>query len=275
MLWLVATPIGNLDDFPPRAVAVLKAATAIGAEDTRHSAALLSRFGIGVPVFALHDHNERELAERIVARVNAGERIALISDAGTPLISDPGYRVVAAARTAGLVVRAVPGPCAAVVALSLAGLPTDRFAFEGFMPHKAGERRERLRALAADTRTLVFYESKHRLVEFLRDAAGAFGAARPASLARELTKVHETVLHGSLAELLARVEADAEQQLGEMVVVIGGADTDDADAVRLAEGRRVFELLKAELPPGRAAKLAAAITGAPRNALYASNRAGD
>jgi 16S rRNA (cytidine1402-2'-O)-methyltransferase len=269
---LVATPIGNLDDLPPRAVATLKAVAAIGAEDTRHSATLLARFGIGTPVFAVHEHNEREIAERIVARVRAGESIALISDAGTPLISDPGYRVVTAARAAGITVRAVPGPCAVVVALSLAGLPTDRFVFEGFLPHKAGERRERLRALAMETRTLVFYEAKHRVVDFLQDAAAVLGSERAASLARELTKVHETVLHGTLAELAQRVAADPEQQLGEMVVVIGGAAQDEGDAARLIEGRRVFDLLKSELPPGRAAKLAAAITGAPRNALY---RAGD
>lgn len=267
-LVVVATPIGNLDDLSPRAVATLREASAIACEDTRHSQALMQRFGIGTPLLAYHEHNERELAPRLVERMRAGERIALVSDAGTPLVSDPGYRLVAAAHAAGLPVSTVPGPCAAIAALSVSGLPCDRFAFEGFLPPKQAARRERLRELAAEPRTLVFYESRHRISECLADAAAVLGEARRATLCRELTKLHETVLPAPLGELAARVAADPEQQLGEIVLVVDGAAGDEADAARLREGQRVLALLAKELPPGRAAKLASAITGAPRNALY-------
>jgi 16S rRNA (cytidine1402-2'-O)-methyltransferase len=266
-LIVVATPIGNLDDLAPRAVAALRDADAIACEDTRHSMPLLARFGIGAKLVAYHEHNEREMAEKLVARMRAGERIALISDAGTPLVSDPGYRLVAAAHAAGITVGTVPGPCAAIAALSVSGLPSDRFTFEGFLPAKAGARREKLTALAAEPRTLVFYESRHRIAECLADAAAVFGAQRRATLCRELTKLHETVLPATLGELTARVAADAEQQLGEIVLVVEGAG-DAADAAILREGERVYALLARDLPPGRAAKLAAAISGAPRNALY-------
>ncbi len=267
-LWVVATPIGNREDWSPRAIAVLRSVAAIACEDTRHSGTLFAHFGIGTPTLALHEHNEREMADRLVARLVAGESLALVSDAGTPLLSDPGYRVVAAARRAGVRVSPVPGASALAAALSVAGLPTDRFAFEGFLPAKTGARRERLRALAGEPRTLVFYEARHRVQETLDDAVAEFGAGRPAVLARELTKIHETVLDGTLAELRDRVAADAEQRLGEIVLLIAGApEESDTDAI-LREGERVVRLLAAELPAGKAAKLAAAITGAPRNALY-------
>ncbi len=194
-----------------------------------------------------------------------------MSDAGTPLVSDPGYRLVRAARDAGLRVSPVPGPSALVAALSVAGLPSDRFAFEGFLPAKAAARRERLVALAGETRTLIFYESAHRIEEMLADAVAAFGGERRAVLARELTKLFETVLDGTLAALQAQVAADANQRKGEFVVLVEGAG-EDADA-RLAEGRRVYSLLNAHLPPSAAAKLAAEITGAPRKALYGSEPA--
>jgi 16S rRNA (cytidine1402-2'-O)-methyltransferase len=267
-LVVVATPIGNLDDLSTRAVAALREAAVIACEDTRHSQALMNRFGIGTPLLAYHEHNERELAPRLVERMRAGERIALISDAGTPLVSDPGYRLVAAAHAVGLPVSTVPGPCAAIAALSVSGLPCDRFAFEGFLPPKQAARRERLRVLATEPRTLVLYESRHRVAECLLDAAAVLGEARRATLCRELTKLHETVLPATLGELAARVAADPDQQLGEIVLVIDGAAGEEADAARLREGERVYALLAKELPPGRAAKLAAAITGAPRNALY-------
>jgi 16S rRNA (cytidine1402-2'-O)-methyltransferase len=266
-LTIVATPIGNLDDFAPRAIATLRAAHAIACEDTRHSSTLLSRFAIATPVLAYHEHNERELAPRLVERMRAGERLALISDAGTPLISDPGYRLVAAAHAAGIVVSTVPGPCAAIAALSVAGLPSDRFVFEGFLPSKQAARCERLTALSGETRSLVLYESRHRIAECLADAVAVFGSERRATLCRELTKLHETVLQSTLGELAARVGADPEQQLGEIVLVIEGAG-EDAEAARLREGMRIYSLLSKELPPGRAAKLAATISGAPRNALY-------
>ncbi|KLD80136.1 16S rRNA (cytidine(1402)-2'-O)-methyltransferase [Xanthomonas hyacinthi] len=265
-LHVVATPIGNLADLTPRAQEVLRAVAAICAEDTRRSGQLLAHFGIDKPLVALHEHNEDALAQRIVARLLGGDSLALVSDAGTPLVSDPGYRLVRAAREAGVRVSPVPGACAAIAALSVAGLPSDRFSFEGFLPAKASGRRERLARLAGEPRTLVFYESAHRIVESLADCRAAFGDARPAVLARELTKLFETVLDGSLAELQAQVEADDNQRKGEFVLIVQGAG-DDADA-QLAEGRRVYATLSAHLPPSTAAKLAAEITGAPRKALY-------
>ena len=266
-LWIVATPIGNLDDLSPRARDVLGKVDLIAAEDTRHSAPLLRHFGVGTRCVALHEHNERDASVDLVARMQGGASIALISDAGTPLISDPGFRLVRAAREAGVEVSAVPGPCAAIAALSIAGLPSDRFVFEGFLPPKSSARQSHLESLRSETRTLIFYESSHRILDTLRDAATVFGE-RQAVVARELTKLYETVLDGTLPELCERVAADADQQRGEFVVLIAGS-SDVADAARLIEGRRVFELLRDEMPPGRAAKLASAISGAPRNALYA------
>ena len=273
VLHVVATPIGNLGDLSPRAQQVLRGVDAVCAEDTRHTRQLLAHFGIERPLVALHEHNEDDLAQRIVARLHGGESLALVSDAGTPLVSDPGYRLVRAAREAGIRVSPVPGPSALVAALSVAGLPSDRFAFEGFLPAKASARRERLSALAGEPRTLIFYESAHRIEEMLADAAAAFGGARRAVLARELTKLFETVLDGTLADLHARVAADADQRKGEFVLVVQGVG-EDVDA-KLAEGRRVHAILARQLPPSTAAKLAAEITGAPRKALYGSGAGAD
>lgn len=265
-LFIVATPIGNLGDLTPRALETLRSVAAICAEDTRRSGQLLSHFGVATPLLALHEHNEDALAQRVVERLSAGDSLALVSDAGTPLVSDPGFRLVRAARAAGIKVSPLPGACAAIAALSVAGLPSDRFTFEGFMPAKASARREHLQRLTGETRTLVFYESSHRIAESLADMRAAFGDERPAVLARELTKLFETVLDGTLADLHARVEADDNQRKGEFVVMVQGAG-DDLDA-RLIEGRRVYGLLSQHLPPSAAAKLAAEITGAPRKALY-------
>lgn len=265
-LWVVATPIGQLSDISLRAVEVLRQVAVIAAEDTRHSRPLLSHYSIATPSVPLHEHNEREAVEALVRRMRAGDDVALISDAGTPLISDPGFRLVREARAAGLKVAPVPGACAAIAALSVAGLPSDRFVFEGFLPSKAAARRTRLSQLSADPRTLIFYESPHRVAECLADMADVFGPARAAALARELTKLFETVIDCPLAELAARVAGDSDQQRGECVLLVAGCG-ERAEA-ELAEGRRVFALLNAELPPAKAAKLAAAITGAPRKALY-------
>jgi 16S rRNA (cytidine1402-2'-O)-methyltransferase len=270
-LWVVATPIGNLGDLSPRAQKTLRDAQLIAAEDTRHSRPLLQHFGIATPLTALHEHNERAVVASLVAKLQAGAQVALISDAGTPLVSDPGFRLVRAAREAGVAVSPVPGPCAAIAALSVAGLPSDRFVFEGFLPAKATARRARLRELAVETRTLVFYESSHRIVECCADLRDAFGAGREARLLRELTKLHETCIGSTLAELAERVGSDPEQRLGECVLVVAGRGG-ETDA-RLAEGRRVYALLRAELAPAQAAKLAAAISGAPRKALYESGGA--
>jgi len=271
-LWVVATPIGNLDDLSTRARDVLRRVDLIAAEDTRHSAALLQHIGSSVRMFALHEHNEREMSDQLVARMRDGAQVALISDAGTPLVSDPGFRLVGAARAAGLVVSPIPGACAAIAALSVAGLASDRFVFEGFLPAKSSARRAHLQTLQTQPHTLIFYESSHRVAEALKDLAAVFGSARRAVLARELTKLFETVLDGTLAELATRVAADANQQRGEFVLLVAGADA-DADAAKLVEGQRVFELLRHELPPSRAAKLAAQISGASRKLLYAG--AGD
>ncbi len=265
-LHVVATPIGHLGDLSPRALEVLGSVDAICAEDTRHTRQLLAHFGLERPLVALHEHNEDAQAGQLVERLRGGDSLALVSDAGTPLVSDPGYRLVRAARAAGLRVSPVPGACAAIAALSVAGLASDRFAFEGFLPAKAGARRERLARLASETRTLVFYESSHRIEASLADMVEAFGPARPAVLARELTKLFETVLDGSLETLQAAVSADPNQRKGEFVVIVEGAG-DDADA-RVAEGRRLYARLVAHLPPSTAAKLAAELSGAPRKALY-------
>ncbi|TBR36972.1 MULTISPECIES: 16S rRNA (cytidine(1402)-2'-O)-methyltransferase [Dyella] len=267
-LWVVATPIGHRDDFSVRAVETLRSVDVIACEDTRHSRPLLMHYNIATPQIALHEHNERDAVDAIIQRMLRGESVALISDAGTPLISDPGYRLVRAARAAGIKCVPVPGACAAIAALSVSGLPSDRFVFEGFLPPKSSARKARLQELAGDTRTLIFYESSHRVAESLADMAEVFGAEREAVLARELTKLFETVLGEPLGELARHVVRDTDQQKGEFVLMVRGRG-EDADG-RVAEGLRVFGILKEELPPAKAAKLAAAITGAPRKALYGS-----
>lgn len=265
-LYVVATPIGNLADLSARALQVLAAAAAICAEDTRHTRQLLAAHGLERPLIALHDHNEGEMAWKLVERMRGGDDLALVSDAGTPLVSDPGYRLVREARAAGLRVSPVPGPCAAIAALSVAGIPSDRFCFEGFLPAKASARRERLQALARESRTLVFYESAHRIEEALADFVAVFGGEREAALARELTKLFETVLGDSLASIAGRVAADHNQRKGEFVLVVRGC-ADDGSAA-LLEGQRLYARLKEQLSPSQAAKLAAELSGAPRKALY-------
>jgi len=265
-LWVVATPIGHRDDFSARAINTLRAVAVIAAEDTRHSRPLLVHHGIDTPLIALHEHNERDAVDAIVRRLLAGESVALISDAGTPLISDPGFRLVRAARAAGIRCIPVPGACAAIAALSVAGLPSDRFVFEGFLPPKAAARRSRLQELAGDARTVIFYESSHRVAESLADMRDIFGSDREAVLARELTKMFETVLGEPLKDLAVRVANDPDQQRGEHVILLAGRG-EEADA-KLTEGRRIFAILRDELPPAKAAKLAAVISGAPRKLLY-------
>jgi len=272
-LWVVATPIGHRDDFSTRAIETLRAVAVIAAEDTRHSRPLLVHHNIDTPMIALHDHNEREAMDVIVRRMLAGDSVALISDAGTPLISDPGFRLVRAARAAGVRCIPVPGACAAIAALSVAGLPSDRFVFEGFLPAKAAARRSRLQELAGESRTLIFYESSHRVADSLADMRDVFGAEREAVLARELTKMFETVLGEPLAELVEQVTADPNQQRGEHVILVAGRG-EEVDA-KLAEGQRIFAILRDELPPAKAAKLAAAISGASRKLLYQESGIGN
>ena len=265
-LYVVATPIGNLGDISPRALETLKTVTAICAEDTRHTRQLLAHFGMERPLIALHDHNEEAQSAQLVARLQAGDSLALVSDAGTPLVSDPGFRLVRAAREAGIKVSPVPGASALIAALSVAGLPSDRFVFEGFLPAKPKARREHLAGLASETRTLIFYESSHRIEDTLTDAVAAFGGERRVVLARELTKLFETVLDGDLLAVQAQVAADPNQRKGEFVLLVQGA-SEDADA-SITEGRRLYAKLSEHLPPSTAAKLAAELSGAPRKALY-------
>ena len=270
-LYLVATPIGHRDDLSARAVEVLRGASVIFAEDTRHSAALLRGHGVRAPLEALHEHNEAERATRIAARLaerGAGDA-ALVSDAGTPLVSDPGYRLVRACIEAGVRVSTVPGPCALVAALSVSGLPTDRFEFVGFPPAKGAARREWLGALAGRAHTLVLYESPHRIEASLADLVGAFGADRPVALARELTKRFETVLRGRAAEVLERVRGDPDQRRGELVVVIGGAPAPRDGAADAAGLDRLARALSPHLPPKTVAKVAAELLGANRREAYA------
>lgn len=267
-LYVVATPIGNRGDFSPRAREILGSCALIAAEDTRHTGALLHHFGIHTPMISLHEHNEDQRAEVLLPRLVAGAAIALVSDAGTPAISDPGFSVVSRAAAHGVEVIAVPGPCAAVAALSIAGLSTARFCFEGFLPPKGAQRRRRLEALAGEERTLVCYESPHRIAETLADCAAAFGGARPAALARELTKLHETVYRGTLAELAAAAAHDADLNRGEIVLVIDGAPAPAAGGTDGGELARILGLLLPLMPLKQAAALAARITGCRDNEAY-------
>jgi len=267
VLYVVATPIGNLLDISARALEVLRKVVLIAAEDTRHSRKLLAHYGIGTPLLALHEHNEREVTEKLLRRLAAGEDIALVSDAGTPLISDPGFYLVRAARQARLRVVPVPGASALIAALSVAGLPSDRFMFEGFLPSRQAARRQRLETLAAATATLVFYESSHRICDSLRDMADCLGGKREATVARELTKTFETLMHDTLDGLVQQVEADADQQKGEFVVLVAGAPARERSAIDEATVQ-MLEVLLSELPLKQAAGLVARITGLSRNALY-------
>ncbi len=266
VLYIVATPIGNLGDISARAREVLGAATEVWVEDTRHSRKLFQHLAISPRVFACHDHNEFRRVEVLLEKLRNGDSIALISDAGTPLISDPGYRLVCACRQRGFPVRPVPGASALVAALSVSGLATDRFAFEGFLPSKPAARDARLRALADETRTLVFYESSHRIKVSVSAMRAHFGADRAAVIARELTKLHETVLADTLGLLSQRIAADTMQQKGEFVVMVAGAEplADDASA----ELKRVLGLLLPEMSARRAAVVAAGITGVGKNQAY-------
>lgn len=267
-LYVVATPIGNPGDFSPRAREVLAAVAQVAAEDTRTSARLLDQFGLHVPLLALHDHNEAERVPGLIERLRAGESIALISDAGTPLISDPGYRLIAAAHEANVQVVPVPGACAAIAALSAAGIATDRFHFEGFLPSRSGPRKARLLELAESPHTLIFYEAPHRIVESLADMREIFGAERLATLARELTKTFETNRRAPLAELHAFVEADSNQQRGEIVLVVAGAPVRSAEVSYALSAERILQVLVRELPVKQAAALAAELLGLKKNALY-------
>lgn len=264
-LYVVATPIGHLGDLSPRAQAVLAAVDRICAEDTRTSGHLLAHYGIRRPMTALHEHNEATLVDGLVAALRDGAALALISDAGTPLISDPGFALVRAARTAGVPVIAVPGPCAAIAALSISGLPTDRFVFEGFLPAKPAARRRRLQTLATEPRTLILYESSHRILDTAEDLAAILGS-RSVCLARELTKLHEQSVVLPATALPAWLREDTHRCRGEFVLLIAGAPASEAD--HGAEAERVLRILLRELPVSSAVRIAADITGARKKELY-------
>ena len=266
-LYVVATPIGNLGDITQRALQVLAGVDIIAAEDTRHSSRLLQQFQIATRTLALHDHNERDRAPDVLARLAQGKSVALISDAGTPLISDPGFHLVRLAREQGFKVVPIPGVSAMTAALSVAGLPSDRFVFEGFLPSKQTARRKRLEAMAVESRTLIFYEAPHRLLDTLTDMAEVFGADRYVVLARELTKTFETIKGDAVGPLLAWVRDDADQQKGEVVLLVHG-QTIDSNSEKEAEARRILKILLEELPLSQASALAAKITGTRKKPLY-------
>ena len=263
---VIATPIGNIGDLSPRARECLGVATLVLAEDTRRTATLLAACGISRPLLSLHDHNEAGRVEALLERLRRGEVLALVSDAGTPLLSDPGFILVRAVAAAGFEVRSIAGPSAVTAALAVAGLPTDRFVFEGFLPARPGERNAALARLAQEPRTLVLFEAPHRIAATLQQLADSFGASRSAVIARELTKVHESIYRGTLAELAARAGTDADLARGEITLVIAGSTSEgEGDAALLA---RALPLLLKSLPPARAAAIGAQLSGVPRASAY-------
>ena len=263
---VIATPIGNIGDLSPRAVASLTAADLVLAEDTRRTATLLGACGVSRPLLSLHDHNEGSRVEALLGRLRQGAVLALVSDAGTPLLSDPGFLLVRAVVAAGFEVRSIPGPSAVTAALAVAALPTDRFVFEGFLPARPGERAAALARLAQEPRTLVLFEAPHRIAETLQQLAVAFGDGRAAVVARELTKLHESLYRGTLAELARQAAQDADMARGEITLVIAGApEVAGGDAALLA---RALPLLLKSLPPARAAAIAAQLSGVARPLAY-------
>lgn len=266
-LFIVATPIGNMGDITERALKTLENVDVIAVEDTRRSGQLLHHFEISTPMIAVHEHNERQICDSLLDRIEKGENIALISDAGTPLLSDPGYFLVSQARDREVHVVPIPGVSAVITALSVAGLPTDRFIFEGFLPAKSSARQQKLEKLKEDTRTVIFYEAPHRIIEMLKDCQLIFGSQRKVVLARELTKTFETVHGDTLEELIPWVEADNNQKKGEFVVLVHGAVAREDTGID-AESERILLILLKDLPVKQAASLAANITGLKKNAFY-------
>jgi 16S rRNA (cytidine1402-2'-O)-methyltransferase len=266
-LYIVATPIGNLGDMVPRAIEILQSVNVIVAEDTRHSKKLLQHFGINTPALSFHDHSSLKEIENILKRLVAGESVAMISDAGTPLISDPGYQLVSLAHQNNIPVIPVPGPCAATAALSASGLPTDRFWFEGFLPAKTNARKQRLAELATLQATLIFYEAPHRIVELFADLAEIFGPERRCCMARELTKQFETIRTGSITDIKQFIESDTNQQRGEFVILIAAQNKHVAKELDETSDR-ILDILLEELSVKQASSLAAKITGKSKRMLY-------
>ncbi len=267
-LAVISTPIGNLGDLSPRARDELAAAELVAAEDTRRTGQLLTTLGLSRPLVSLHEHNESERIGELMEKLRGGASIALVSDAGTPLLSDPGFELVRRVAAEGIPVVAVPGPSAITAALSIAGLPTERFTFEGFLPARLAERRTRIAELKQESRTLVFFEAPHRIAESLEDLAAGFGATRRVAVARELTKVFETVYRGTLAELAAQARNDGNFTRGEITVVVEGAPRGSSEQDPRAQLDATLNVLLTELAPSKAAALAARLTGAKRNDAY-------
>lgn len=265
-LYVVATPIGNLEDISYRAVRILSEVDLVAAEDTRHSALLLSHYGIKTPMQSLHEHNEDQVSGRILDRIESGQAVALISDAGTPLISDPGYRLVRAARETGIAVYSLPGPSAVTAALSVAGMPPDRFVFEGFLPSKAPARKKKLASLAHEHRTMVFFESSHRIEAAIADMTEMFGPQRMAAVCRELTKKFETVHRAPLLEIASVLAGDRNQTKGEFVIVIGGHEVSEDESMQ--DAQMMASALLEYLPASQAARVAAKLNNVPRREVY-------
>ncbi len=266
-LYLVATPIGDMTDITPRALGILSTVDVVAVEDKRRSSRLFSHFGIKTPMISYHDHSEEKQVKKIIDELLCGKSVALISDAGTPLISDPGYKLVNAAKDKSIKVSPVPGPCALIAAISASGLPSDRFIFEGFLPPKSIARITKIQNISADSRTIIFYEAPHRILETLIDMIKVIGPSRKIVLARELTKTYETFISGTLESVLEIIEKDLNQQKGEIVIVLAGADSSE-EKIETQDSKRILSVLLEELPLKQAVSLGSKITGIQKNIFY-------
>ena len=266
-LYLVATPIGDMTDIAPRALGILSTVDIVAVEDKRRSSRLFSHFGIKTPMISYHDHSEEKQVKKIIDELLCGKSVALISDAGTPLIADPGYKLVNAAKDKSIKVSPVPGPCALIAAISASGLPSDRFIFEGFLPSKSIPRIIKIQNISADSRTIIFYEAPHRILETLIDMIKVIGPSRKIVLARELTKTYETFISGTLESVLQVIEKDLNQQKGEIVIVLAGADSSEKK-IETQDSKRILSVLLEELPLKQAVSLGSKITGIQKNIFY-------
>ena len=266
-LYLVATPIGDMTDIAPRALDILSTVDIVAVEDKRRSSRLFSHFGIKTPMISYHDHSEEKQVKKIIDELLCGKSVALISDAGTPLISDPGYKLVNAAKDKSIKVSPIPGPCALIAAISASGLPSDRFIFEGFLPSKSIPRVTKIQNISADSRTIIFYEAPHRILETLIDMIKVIGPSRKIVLARELTKTYETFISGTLESVLQIIEKDLNQQKGEIVIVLAGADSSEKK-IETQDSKRILSVLLQELPLKQAVSLGSKITGIQKNIFY-------
>ncbi|MDX2164198.1 MAG: 16S rRNA (cytidine(1402)-2'-O)-methyltransferase [Gammaproteobacteria bacterium] len=268
ILYIVATPIGNLNDISTHAIETLKSVDFIACEDTRHTKQLLSHFGISTPTFSYHEHNEQKSADKIIQCLQEKKSIALVSDAGTPLISDPGYAIVSRAHELNITLSPIPGPCAAIAALSVSGLPSDKFIFEGFLPAKTGTRQHRLLELATESRTLIFYEAPHRILETVQDIIIIFGGAREITICRELTKTFETIYKSTTKNVLKWLEENSNHQKGEFVLVVAGISDDEKETLNQQQAQQLVKKLITDLPLKKSVHIAAELFHVSKNTLY-------